>query len=368
MIHRRTFLGTATAAMLAAAVSPIRAAERFDAIIGAADGSGTPAYPSLQAALDAQTKSPYRVLLRAGRWVEKLTIRKPGLQLIGEDRQTSILTFDTAAGQLNAEGKPMGTAGTATLTVLAPDCLFHNLTIANHFDYLGAIATQKYPGIGPNGAQALAVMLGQGADRSWFHQVDILGHQDTLFVDAGTSLFEQARITGSVDFIYGAGRVLFKDCEIVSRFRPGLQRNHGFITAPSTNRAEKFGLVFRHCRLTREAEVPMASVVLGRPYRPRRQFADGAYGDPDAVGAATFLQCWMDDHISADGWDEMFYSTADGSRTALAPQQARFAEYDSEGPGAFQNRRRPWLNRQDAALYSEQAVLGPWHPDPTVLS
>jgi pectinesterase len=354
------------AAALAAAPG-LAAPPRFDAVVGAADGSGAPSFPGLQAALDAQRRSPWCILLRAGRWVEKITLRQPGIQVIGEDRLQSVLTFDAAAGQIGADGKPLGTSGSATVTVLAPDCLFHNLTIANHFDYLDAIATQKYPAVGGNGAQALALMLGKGADRSWLHEVEILGHQDTLFVDSGTSCFQSSRITGSVDFIYGAGRALFEGCDIVSRFRPGLQRNHGFITAPSTSSKEPFGLVLRRCRLSREPNVPPASVVLGRPYRPRRQFADGAYGDPDAVGAAAFLHCWMDDHISADGWDEMYYAAADGSRRPLQPQDARLAEYASEGPGAFENRRRPWLSEQAAARYSDEAILAGWHPDPLLL-
>jgi pectinesterase len=348
-------VGTAPG-LLAGSLVPVQAKEPvFDAIVGES-------FPTLAAALGAQTRSPWRILLKAGIWKEKLVIRQPGVHLIGEDREKSVLTFDAAAGQLDGEGKPLGTPGSASLTIEAPDCILHNLTLANHFDYLDAVAHQKFPAVGANGAQALALWLGKGADRTLIDQVDITGHQDTLFADSGTSLFRACRISGSVDFIYGGGRALFEDCEIVSRFRPGLQRNHGFITAPSTDRDQPFGLVFNGCRLTREPEVPPASVVLGRPYRPRRQFADGAYGDPAAVGSAVFLQCWMDDHISADGWDEMYYANKEGGRSPLAPLEARLFEFASSGPGAFENRRRPWLNAPQAAAYSEAAILDAWHP------
>jgi pectinesterase len=327
----------------------------YDAVVGET-------HPTLAAALSAQTRSPWRIRLRAGTWTEKLTIRQPGVHLIGEGRNKTVLTYNSAAGQLDAEGKPLGTPGSATLTIEAPDCVLSDLTLANHFDYIDAIARQKFAPIGPNGAQALALWLAKDADRTLLDQVDLVGHQDTLFADKGTSLFRACRISGSVDFIYGAGRALFEECEIVSRFRPGLQRNHGFITAPSTDRRQPFGLVFRACRLIREPEVPPASVVLGRPYRPRKQFADGAYGDPDAVGSSVFLSCWMDDHISADGWDEMYYANADGGRSPLRPEEARFFEYGSTGPGAFENRRRRWLTEAEAAAYGDTAILDGWHP------
>lgn len=119
---------------------------------------------------------------------------------------------------------------------------------------------------------------------------------------------------------------------------------------------------FESCRLTREAAAPPASVALGRPWRPARQFADGRYGDPDALGMAAFLRCWMDDHISADGWDEMGYPDREGTRVFLQPSEARFGEFASEGPGAFVNRRRPQLRPGPARAISRDHVLSGWRP------
>jgi pectinesterase len=103
-------------------------------------------------------------------------------------------------------------------------------------------------------------------------------------------------------------------------------------------------------------------VVLGRPWRPSRSFADGRYGDPQAVGAAAFIRCYMGDHISADGWDEMGYQSKSGAKVYLSPAQARFAEFGSTGPGAFENRRRPWLSPDAARAFNRQHVLGGWDP------
>ncbi len=59
----------------------------------------------------------------------------------------------------------------------------------------------------------------------------------------------------------------------------------------------------------------------------------------------------------------MFYAGPDGTRVPLLPQNARLAEYGSEGPGAFQNRRRPWLSAEEAARYTKAAILDSWRPD-----
>jgi pectinesterase len=145
-----------------------------------------------------------------------------------------------------------------------------------------------------------------------------LGYQDTLLTDAGCTSFSDCRIRGHVDFIFGAGTVWFDDCEIVARMRSngGEGRKVGYLTAPSTLRSTPYGLVFNRCRLSKENDVPAASYSLGRPWRPMTTFTDGRYGNPDAVGQAVFLNCWMDAHIDAAGWSHMAYGTKDGGRAS----------------------------------------------------
>ena len=108
--------------------------------------------------------------------------------------------------------------------------------------------------IGPNGPQAVALMLDAGQrSRSLLHDVDLSSHQDTLFVDAGRSLFRSCRISRQrglrVRRRAGAGS---RTASCVSRFRPGKERQ-GYIAVPSTPQAQAHGLVFSRCRLTREA-------------------------------------------------------------------------------------------------------------------
>ena len=324
----------------------------FDAVVGSVDAPGVRSFPDIQSAYLAapiEGNRPYRILIGQGLWRERLIIERPNIHLIGTDRASTILSYDLAAGMKGADGKPVGTWGCASIIVKAPGFQASDLTIENSFDYIGHLAAPQFERIGPNGAQAVALMLTAQSDRAHLTRVTLTGHQDTLFIDSGAALFDDCAITGSVDFIFGAGAAWFQKCLILSRFRPGQQRNHGYIAAPATSIDQDIGFIFDRCRLERETQVPDGGVVLGRPWRPTRQFSDGAYGDPKAIGSAYYLDCWMDGHISADGWDEMGYTARDGQRQFLQPSEARFGEFGSAGPGAFSTHRRPRLTQAKAA-------------------
>lgn len=336
----------------------------FDAIVASQPREATRVFASVGEAIAAAPAGgtrPYRILVTRGHWREKLTVDRPNIHLVGEDRAGTVLSFDAAAGMKRPDGEPWGTWGCASVTVRAPDFVARNLTIENAFDYVGNLATPKFEPIGPNGAQAVALMLDAGADRCAFDGVDFIGHQDTLFADAGRSHFHDCHVSGSVDFVFGGGNALFEDCTLHSRFRPGKERQ-GYVAVPCTPSAQPYGLTFLRCRLTRDAAIPDGSVALGRAWRPGRTFPDGKYGDPDAVGAAVFLDCWMDAHIDARGWDEMGYTARNGQRLMLQPATARLFEHGSRGPGAHRAPTRRELDRAQRARHTRDAILAGWSP------
>ncbi|GAA5069235.1 pectinesterase family protein [Lysobacter panacisoli] len=362
--RRRLLQASLSAALLAVPVARAATPSRFDAVVATSPREGLPTFATIGEAIataPTQGTRPFRILITRGRWREKLVVDRPNIRLIGEDRAGSVLTYDAAAGMARPDGEAWGTWGCASVIVRATDFRAENLTIENAFDYVGNLAAPKFEPIGPNGAQAVALMLDAGADRCAFERVDLIGHQDTLFTDAGRSYFRDCRISGSVDFIFGGGNALFERCELHSRFRPGKERQ-GYVAVPCTPSAQAFGLTFLECRLTRDAEIPDASVALGRAWKPGRTFPDGKYGDPDAVGAATYLSCWMDAHIDAHGWDEMGYTARNGQRAMFQPLDARLYEHDSRGPGGRRSSSRRTLDRAQRARYTRDAILAGWSP------
>ena len=133
----------------------------FDAVVSTTPHKRIPTYATITEAIasaPAEGTKPFRILITRGRWHEKLLIDKPHVHLIGEDRAGSVLTYDAAAGMARPDGEPWGTWGCASVTVRAPDFRASNLVIENAFDYVGNLAAPKFEPIGPNGAQAVALM------------------------------------------------------------------------------------------------------------------------------------------------------------------------------------------------------------------
>lgn len=348
---RRRLLRTCALLPLAPSGCRARPSGRPDAWVtrGAAPAYGIATYTRIADAIAAAPREgaePFRIAIDAGVWNEKLVIDRPNIELVGAGRDACRIGSDRAAGHRRDDGEYWGTWGCASVIVRAPGFRARALTIENRFDYLGHLANPTLETVGANGAQAVALMFDAGSDRACLEDCAIDGHQDTLFAEAGRSWLRRCRVRGSVDFIFGAGECVLDDCEIVSRFRPGKERQ-GYLTAPSTLATQSVGLLLRRCTLEREPEVPAASVALGRPWRPTRTFADGRYGDPAVRGSAAFIDCWMDAHIDAR-WDDMAYTARDGTRVMFFAAQARLAEAGSRGPGAAAGAQRRQLDSEEA--------------------
>ncbi|MDG2535515.1 pectinesterase family protein [Sphingomonas sp. HITSZ_GF] len=332
MSGRRAFLAGALALPIAA-----RAEGVWDAVVDPATGT-------LGAALAEAERAgrPFRILLRPGIFTEKLTVRAPGVTIQGSPG--TVLQYGTAAGTPRPGGGSWGTGGSGTLTIAAKGVTLRGLTIRNSFDYIGA----RRDGAG-NGAQAVALAIGRGADRTVVDRCTLLGYQDTFYLHTRT-LVTGTRIVGGVDFIFGGAAAWFEGCEVVTRNVPGAE-GFGFVAAPSTPAAQEFGLVFSRCRLTREPGVPDHSAWLGRPWR--------AGGNMALLGQAAFLDCWMDAHVRREGWTWMGYKGPEGEQRRLTPPEARLREFGTMGPGAGPaSEDRRLLTAEEARRFTRSNVIG----------
>jgi polygalacturonase len=339
---------------------------RYAAIVDAAfhgtDGdsaSGSPTFRTLGAALTALPPNGVgrvSILLKNGRYREKLTIDRPYVSLIGESRDGAVLTYDAVADTPSPGGGTYGTRGSFTLRIVAPDFRAENLTIENSFDYMANVAKPDSDKTKLKNIQGVALMLDLGSDRATFTNVKILGHQDTLFPNAGRSYFYKSEIRGNVDFIFGAGQAVFDDCDIVSLDRNSKTTN-GYVTAASTDVDQPFGFLFMDSRLKKQSPAMSPnSVTLGRPWHP--------FANPRANASVAFINCWMDDHIGERGWDRMSSVDSTGTRIWYEPASARFVEFGTKGPGAVTSPTRRALTAADANRYTAAAVLGGWNPAP----
>lgn len=291
-------------------------------LVVAQDGSGD--YRTVQAAIDAvpnQLATTTVIRIRKGVYREKLVVPtlKTHLTLIGENRDQTILTYDDHSG---ANG--IDTYSSHSVLVQGNDFTAENLTFRNT---AGRTAGQ-------------AVALHVEADRATFRNCRIVGDQDTLFLAASHTrqYFLNCHIEGTTDFIFGASTAVFDHCTIVSK-------KNSHITAASTPPEQPYGFVFLDCRLTADSALA-TNVSLGRPWRP--------------AASVVYLRCEVGPHIRPAGWDNWKNPTNE--------KTARYAEYQSRGPGAQPAQRVAWsrqLSRKEAAHYTLRRVFGgpqPWHP------
>jgi len=310
----------------------------------------------------ANSSKSYRIYISNGDYREKISLNKNNVYLVGQSREKTRLVFRDYAGIEISPGKNLTTAGSATLRIEAQDIRIENLTIENDFDFLSndALASDNPKKI--NGSQAVALFIAAPSDRVLVRNVSVLGYQDTLFVNSGRSWFDKVLLAGNVDYIFGSGNALFTQSEVKTLARGKPVNPHGFITAPSTQTSSEYGLTFLNCRLTRDARVADNSVSLGRPWHPTTQFSDGRYADPMAIGKSIFINTWMDAHITTNGWYAMGGTTKEGGKKSFMPEDARFFEYKTKGPGAIINEKHRQLNAQEVAQFTRDNIFGDWRP------
>jgi len=335
----------------------------YDVVVSL-DGKGD--FQSIQQAIDSAPadESSYVIYIRNGIYKEKLEVDRNKIYLIGEDRDRTIITATTANSMINdATGKKFGTFGSRTVSINAHDFSARSLTIENGFDFPANQAKSADDPSRQRGTQAVALLVAHKGDRAQFKDVKLTSYQDTLYLRAGRSYFDQSNISGTVDFIFGHGTGLFENSDIIARNRDDVTsgNTYGYMTAPSTNIDKNYGLVFKHCHLLKEDGVPVNSYGLGRPWHPTTKFKDGRYADPNAIGHAAFLNCKMDDHIY--GWDKMSGKDINKNKIWFYPEDSRFWEFETTGDSLKHNQNtRPQLSTEQAKQYTTHNILTSWQP------
>lgn len=238
---------------------------------------------------------PTTIYLSAGIYRQKLEIKSGNLTLIGENRETTVITHDDYARKIHADGKEYNTFRTFTLCISGENVVLKNLMVEN----------------GNTDPQTVGqcVALSVNAKRFYAENVNLKSTQDTLFLAPfpddlvvryrgfipenqlymeGTSLhlFKNCKISGTVDFIFGGAEAYFKDCEIISLYE---KRKTGFIAAPCHHLVQDGGFYFIDCSL-KSGGAEENTVYLARPWRD--------------FGKCAFINCKLDKHIRPELFDK----------------------------------------------------------------
>lgn len=322
-------------------------------------------YTTLADAFDAIPEhhwKTYKIFVKNGVYEEKIKLEKSNVEIIGQSQRGTVIEYEAASGQLDADGNRWGTSGSYVLNIDANHVTLKNLTVRNSFDYLTNDGRASDDPDRVSSSQAVALLIDVDAQYIKLDHVTLLGYQDTLYVkDNSLSYFKNSIIKGNVDFIFGGGTAVFDSCDIIARMRNHDTDTWGYVTAPSTNINQPYGLVFYYSYIGKEPGVPAGSYGLGRPWHPTTTFDDGRYADPDAIGYTLFYRSYLDDHVAF--WGSMSGTGKDGDTVTFDPlEDARFAEYQNIGPGAQISADRPQLSYWDAAQINLPHILhGFWY-------
>ena len=274
-------------------------------IVVSADGHGD--YMTVQEAVNALPNYSHKeistVLIRNGVYKETVNIphTKFRVHFIGEDAENTVITDGRYAKQ-NWPGRdfPVGTSGSATIYIHASYITFENITFENS------------AGEGKDIAQAVAVFT--DGDFLFFKNCRFLGNQDTLYTygrfgkfgGIKRNYFLDCYIEGTTDFIFGTSIAYFENCRIHSK-------KNSYVTAASTLQGQKYGYVFKNCKLT--ADPGIDKCYQGRPW--------GAYAK------TVFIDCELGGHILPEGWHDWEKEGKPDTK-----KNSFYAEYGSTGPGA----------------------------------
>ena len=302
---------------------------RYDIVVSP-DGHGD--FATVQQAIDAVPDYSHEhittIYIRKGVYKENVHIphSKFRMHISGEDACGTIITFDKAAKHnWPLTGYPIGTSGSATIYIHSSYVTFENLTFENT------------AGEGKEIGQAVAVFT--DGDFLFFKNCRFIGNQDTLYTygrygkDGGIkrNYFLDCYIEGTTDFIFGPSIAYFENCTIYSK-------KNSYVTAASTLKGQKYGYVFKNCRLT--AAEGITKCYLGRPW--------GAYAK------TVFIDCELGSHILPEGWHDWEKPGKPDTK-----KNSYYAEWGSYGPGAAGPRVK-WarkLTASKAAGYTFEKVM-----------
>ena len=293
-------------------------------IVVAQDGTGN--FKTVQEAFNAvpaNNKKPVTIFVKNGIYKEKLHLdsSKSFVNLVGEDKFNTVLTFDDHTGKVSPKGDTINTRTSWSFLIRANDFTARNITFQNDAGF--------------NAGQAVAVEA--DGDRDAFFNCRFVGFQDVLFTnnDRSHQYYRNCYIEGTTDFIFGSSTVWFEQCHIHSK-------KNSHVSAAATPKENAFGYIFNDCVLTGDSS--LHSVSLGRPWRP--------------YASVVYIHCYIGQHIMPQGWAN--WNQTDNYKTT------RYAEYKNYGPGAAITQRVSWskqLTDEEARKYTLKNIFGNWDPE-----
>ncbi|ESQ53831.1 hypothetical protein EUTSA_v10024900mg [Eutrema salsugineum] len=270
----------------------------------ALDGTGnfTNIMDAIKEAPDYSSKR-YVIYIKKGLYLENVEIKKKkwNLVMLGDGIDVTIISGNRSF----VDG--WTTFRSATFAVSGRGFLARDITFQNT--------------AGPEKHQAVA--LRSDSDLSVFYRCAMRGYQDTLYTHTMRQFYRECTITGTVDFIFGDGTVVFQNCQILAR--RGLPNQKNTITAQGRkdfNQPSGFSIQFSNISADVDL-VPYLNTTRTYLGRPWKQYS-----------RTIFMRNNMSDVVRPEGWLEW--------NAEFALDTLFYGEFMNYGPGSGLSSRVKW--------------------------
>lgn len=277
-----------------------------DAVV-AADGSGnfTRVMDAISAVPDYNSRR-YVIYVKKGVYREYVEIskKKTNIMMVGDGQDLTVISGNHSF----VDG--WTTYRSATFAVKGKGFIARDMRFENT--------------AGPEKHQAVAFR--SDSDLSVVFRCAITGYQDTLYTHSMRQFYRDCLITGTVDFIFGDGVVVFQNCQILAR--KGLPNQKNTITAQGRKEPTQpsgFSIQFSNISLLLDSSnTSSTSIVpptyLGRPWK--------------LYSRTIIMQSYISGLIRPEGWLEW--------NGDFALDTLYYGEYMNYGPGAGLGGRVRW--------------------------
>ncbi|CAN8327176.1 unnamed protein product [Cochlearia groenlandica] len=268
------------------------------------DGSGnfTKIMDAIKQAPDYSSKR-FVIYIKKGLYLENVEIKKKkwNIVMLGDGIDVTVISGNRSF----IDG--WTTFRSATFAVSGRGFLARDITFQNT--------------AGPEKHQAVA--LRSDSDLSVFYRCAMRGYQDTLYTHTMRQFYRECTITGTVDFIFGDGTVVFQNCQILAK--KGLPNQKNTITAQGRKDANQpSGFSIQFSNISADADlVPYLNTThtyLGRPWKE--------------FSRTIFMRNNMSNVVRPEGWLEW--------NAEFALDTLFYGEFLNYGPGSGLGSRVKW--------------------------
>ncbi len=245
------------------------------------------------------------IYMQKGIYNQKICVRGNGIRLVGEGRETTVITWADYAKKPHADGREYNTFRTFTVCITGENVRLENLTVENsntrpekvgqcvalsvnarffRAENVDLRSTQDTLFTAPFPDDLIIRYSGLTDDKTYYEGFI---PSDQLYMEGGAlHIFVNCRVYGTVDYVFGGAEAYFIGCEFISLNE---KRGTGFVAAPCHPLTQETGYVFASCRFTCGG-ADDNSVFLARPWRD--------------FGKCEFIDCKLGRHIRAELFDK----------------------------------------------------------------